>query len=747
MIRRGLLAIATLALVFGVLSVVDLSPEVTEDFFFAAEDPQLASAREVGELFPGEAQVLVLAQGPSGSSVTHDEGYLESLEALTEELLQLPGVSEVSSLTRGPSTPEAALGSPLWRRLLLPSLPQPLVEGGESESARESGPEASTLLLFLAQGEEQRATAELVTDLESVLASYARPGFELLASGVPVVTEQIRRRLVRDLRVMSLAALLVFGFAAGLVFRSLRAVTGMLLACAAAAALTLGALSGLAVSIGPLTANLATLVFVLTLSHTLFLANAYRRLAVNASAGEASPQAWRSEAVRQTLPASLWCALTTALGFCSLLLTSAQPLRELGVAGLVGTAAALVTAYGIAVPFLGGRPRAGGGLASLGDGLASFGNGIGRAKGPTPGIAALLVILLLLPLWGLQRLSTDPGLLDYFAPGDELRESLEVVDAAGGSSPLDFVVRDPGGEDFTAAGPLQQLAAAQAAIEADPEVGSALSAAVLVEEARRSPIARFLTPAQIFDLLSQPAWGSITQSFVTADRSRARLFLRMREAGREESRSEVVDRLGAAVEAEGLEVELVGGLYDLQGRLSALVTSSLVSGLGGLALLFVVIAWWVGRQPRVAGAMVAALVVVPISALGWLGWLGRPLDVIASPAANVALALGVDSMIHLTLMARRLRADGASAGSQMRGLDWGEARRRLAPAILGAAVVVGSGFGLFTLSSFPPTRSFGVAVVIGTVAAALAALVLLPWLAGWRGADPDSGPGSSSAES
>ena len=62
---------------------------------------------------------------------------------------------------------------------------------------------------------------------------------------------------------------------------------------------------------------------------------------------------------------------------------------------------------------------------------------------------------------------------------------------------------------------------------------------------------------------------------------------------------------------------------------------------------------------------------------------------------------------------------------------------QIGPAILGATGIVCAGFGIFALSSFPPTQRFGVAVILGTMAAAGMALVVLPRLAclGSRGTD------------
>jgi predicted RND superfamily exporter protein len=46
--------------------------------------------------------------------------------------------------------------------------------------------------------------------------------------------------------------------------------------------------------------------------------------------------------------------------------------------------------------------------------------------------------------------------------------------------------------------------------------------------------------------------------------------------------------------------------------------------------------------------------------------------------------------------------------------------------VLGATGIICAGFGIFVLSTFPPTQRFGLAVILGTVTAATMALVVLP---------------------
>jgi predicted RND superfamily exporter protein len=542
--------------------------------------------------------------------------------------------------------------------------------------------------------------------LEAALAAADRPGFALSASGVPYVVELIRRHLLRDLRVFSLASLLLFGLTVALVYRSLPVVLGALVSCLTACVLTFLVLHLLKLQLGLLTANLATIVFVLTLSHVIFLSARWR--------SESGPEAV-AVAVKETLPASFWCMVTTLLGFLSLLFASARPLRELGLAGAIGAASAMAVAFLLYPRFLEGSLPQTPENAKPKPQISFRGLAIGTV---------VLGLLVAFALPGLHRLNTDPSLLSYFQKGGDLARGLTLIDQDGGSSPLDLVVRAPDGAALHTAVAYQRLQALQTSLEEDPAVGTALSLPVLLAEAQQVPFAAFLAPDQLLALLDSPAFGSLGRSFITEDRRQARIFLRMREGGRQGSRLEVVERVVAQVREAGLEPELVGGLYDLQGRLSRLVRSSVLMGLTGLAVLFTLISAYVSRRLRTTLVMLAGVVAVPILIFGTLGYLGLPLDVISSPAANVAVAVGIDSMIHLVLRRRRLRLDGLTAREA-----WNAARQQMAAPILAAALVIAAGFGIFVLSSFPPTRHFGLAVVVGTLSAAALALIALPYLA------------------
>jgi len=166
----------------------------------------------------------------------------------------------------------------------------------------------------------------------------------------------------------------------------------------------------------------------------------------------------------------------------------------------------------------------------------------------------------------------------------------------------------------------------------------------------------------------------------------------------------------------------MAGLYDLQAQLGRLITSSLKIGIGGLMALFFGVALIVARSGLIAGAMWVCLGAIPLVILGAFGHARIAIDIITSPAANIALAIGADSMIHLVIRVRRLVAAGSVT-------PWASAVAQIGRPILGASAIICAGFGIFALSSFPPTQRFGLAVIIGTMAAATMALLVLPRLA------------------
>ena len=661
---------------------VDLSPKVESDFFFSADDPQLQASIELDNRYSSAPQVVVRAEDRSDDAVL----YRDRIRDLTDALSKVDGTAKVLSIATDNPT-----RSPLFGRILL------------------TPDERATNLVLQTDGTDPEV---LLPRLEAVIEEHESPDLGLVMSGAPVIVEQIRRNLFRDLVVFSLASLILYGLLAGVVYRDAAIVVGALTTCVTACAATLLLTQALGIQIGLLTANLITIVFVLTLSHIVFLTANWQRTGSHALTKDEVV----GRAVSLTVEASFWSMATTLMGFLSLLVASARPLRELGIAGAIGAATAMCVAYGIYPTFLSRGTDQGDGSPEAPS--VALGEVPWKAR---PGLLVGMALIVIVLGTGVPKLDTDPGLLTYFTEGSSLREGLERIDLDGGSSPLNIAVRDAQGGRIDEEVVNERMWAFQDALEADSAVGVVLSPAVLLGHARLQPLARFLSLSTLLDIAESPALDEVALSFVTRERDEGLFFLRMRESVRESSRESVIERLTDHARDAGLEPVLVGGLYDLQAQLGRLITSSLRIGLGGLLILFVGVAVVVSRSSRHAAMMVACLAAIPLVVLGTFGHLGIAVDIITSPAANVALAMGVDSMIHLVVRVRQLQGRGVTEAE-----SWATAKQQILRPVLAATLLICVGFGIFTLSTFPPTQRFGFAVILGTLTAATMALVALP---------------------
>jgi predicted RND superfamily exporter protein len=686
--------LVTAGLFVLVATLVDLKPVVDQNFFFSSRDPALRQSEKINERFRTSPELILAVSSHDISSPK----YLGRIARLTQEIRSIDEVTSVKSLTAGPKNFEDAMASPFWHRLLI-------------AHDRKS----SNLIVFV----ENKDTEKLIRRLEQIIDQFDQRDFRIHMAGPPYVVEMIRRSLAHDFRSFSLAAVVLFGLTMAVMFRSTRVFLGMLATCTSAVLLTLLLQSLFGRKIGVLTVNLGTIVFIVALSHLVYMTFNWQTLA-HRKGKESSDLA--SAARRMTFPASFWSMICASLGFGSLLIVQAQPLRELGFGGVLGSVVALLCAYVMYPPFLRWALPRKTTVAAL-----EPPRGFWSHRFILPSIATILLAAGL--AFGLTRIDADPSLLAYFKPGTELRDGLEYVDRNGGSNPLTLVVSAADDTPLNTDEAYRKMWSLQKALENAKDVGVVISLPILLAEGDRTPFSFFLSYETLLRFMDKPEHERIARSFVTRDRTEAVFLLRMIEAHRDQPRVEVVSHLRGIVRKNGFTPVLVGGIYYLQGRLAQLVASSLVTGLFWLNLLFIGIAWIVVRSVRGAFAMIFSLTLVPLCMLGGIGWLRVPMDIISAPATNVCIGIAIDSMIHLVFGVRRAQRDGEKGWAA-----WVAGRREQWRGIVYSDVIFAAGFALFALSAFPPTQRFGLVVLAGLVIDLLANLLVLPLLGGaeWK---------------
>src|SRR6184192_2149123 len=257
--------------------------------------------------------------------------YLNRIQKLTQRAHTIGGVSAVKSLAEVPKSLEDALKSPFWSRLLI-------------AHDRKS----SNVIIFM----KGRHTEKPIQRLEQIVHELNARDFHIHIAGPPYVVEMLRRSLAHDFRYFTLTAIVLFGLTMAALFRSVRLFVGMLCTCTSAVLLTLLVQSLLGHKIGILTVNLGTIVFIVALSHLIYMTFNWQMLANRAHRlGKESPNL-AQDAMRMTFPPSFWSMVCASLGFASLLIVQAKPLRELGFGGVLGAIVAFGCAYIMYPPFL-----------------------------------------------------------------------------------------------------------------------------------------------------------------------------------------------------------------------------------------------------------------------------------------------------------------------------------------------------------------------------------------------------------
>lgn len=523
----------------------------------------------------------------------------------------------------------------------------------------------------------------------------------------------ISRDLLKDIRLFSLLVLFIFGIVVLFIFRSGLILLGAVISCISASMWTLMVAHMIHIKIGILTANLAIIVFVLTLSHIIFLT--YNWKYVCSFKTQKQPV---KEAVNITFSPSFWSMMTTLLGFISLLFVPAQPLKELGASGVAGALVALSVAYGVYPSFL----RLVEPTVSQNNMLDRYQKRMGSFLEKRKGfVVKSIFILFFIALPGIWHANTDPSLFSYFAKNSRLEKDLVYIDHHGGSNPLILIVESVNGQKLDTPESYRKLWGLEHDLESYPEIGSIISLPVMMAEAKRNIFGNMLPLNQLLDILQGPLFNGIARSFITDDHQRGLFLLRMDESNLITPRLEVIKRIRKTVEHHGFILKLTGGTYSLQGHLSKLVASSIIFGLSQLIFIFAIIAWIISRSIRIAFAITLSICIIPVIILGMIGWSRIPLDIISAPASNIALGLGIDSMIHMVRAYRRQNPKGNKDPEA-----WAAIRHRFWQPVATFTLVMVLGFGIFMFSEFPSTQRFGVAVVFGAIIASMTALFVMP---------------------
>ncbi len=393
---------------------------------------------------------------------------------------------------------------------------------------------------------------------------------------------------------------------------------------------------------------------------------------------------------RRVAAPCLLSGLTTSLGFASLLLSSYQPVRELGLWGGVGCLLSLGITFILIPTFLrpGGKPP-----FSLPN---NFSQQLHRRRTL---VYTSLVILLLLGGIGLNRLQTGSLILDFFEPDSRVCLDYKYIEDNGiGLTPVEINLYG----SHTTRPMLSQ--AMQKLVTSHPEITHLIFTMADATTQIKNIGATFKTPEVITPKLTIER---ITILLTTIS-SEATLSIA----------SDIESLLQTELGPRSLPY--VTGSVPLYAAGQQTLFNSM---LRSFSLAFVTISLVIGLMLR--SLRMACIAMIPnllpvVLVVASMGWLHIPLSVATMTVASIIFGIVVDDTIHYLYTYQK---------SGFRGHErLNHVFAQVGSPIITTTLVTGSGFLTFKASAFIPLGHFGLLISLALWMALACDLLILPLL-------------------
>jgi predicted RND superfamily exporter protein len=150
-------------------------------------------------------------------------------------------------------------------------------------------------------------------------------------------------------------------------------------------------------------------------------------------------------------------------------------------------------------------------------------------------------------------------------------------------------------------------------------------------------------------------------------------------------------------------------------------TSFLISTIGITSMM-----WYAFRRLPIGLMSLVPNLFPNILVIGFMGWIGLPINIATAMIACVSMGLTVDSSIIYIDGYQRARATGLRVHEALH-----ETHRDVGRALVYSNIALMSGFSVLALSHFIPLVYFGLLVSLAMFGGLIGNLVFLPLLIGW----------------
>lgn len=594
-----------------------------------------------------------------------------------------------------------------------------------------------------------------IVEVRAIMDGH-RESADLFLGGVSMVADDLITFIKSDLKIFGLGVLCLLAITLLMIFGQLQWVLLPLLCSVLSVVVTCGLLGMFNWEVTVISSNFISLQLIITMAVTIHLIVRYRELICK------RPEADQRQLVLETVlfmakPCS-FAVLTTVAGFSSLLLCDILPVINFGWMMSAGISVSLLLTFLLFPALLVLCPKRMPAICAI---HSSFTGVLARFTETRGGIIlALSVLLLIGSIVGSSRLVVENSFIDYFKKSTEIYQGMKVIDEQlGGTTPLEIVVdfeeedtslpevvdEEPDGlfseldADFEAekgdaqywftAQKMERVEAVHDYLDAIPETGKVLSLGTMLKVGRRLNEGKDLDNFQlalIYNELPEVYRRIILSPYVSVEDNQVRVAMRVRDSEKSLRRNELLQSIRRDMTQKlGFEPEHVNlaGLLLLYNNMLQSLFSSQIQTLGAVVAVLMLMFLILFRSVKISLIAIFPNLLSVGTVLGFMGWMGIPLDMMTITIAAISVGIAVDDTIHYI---HRFKREYESDGNYLAAMH--RCHASIGYAMYYTTVVIIIGFSILVLSSFIPSIYFGLLTGLAMAVALIAALTLLPKL-------------------
>lgn len=746
--RKGSLVVIGffISVVLAAIGLKNLGLASDYKIFFDEKDKGLETLEQLQSVYTKTENVFVMIE-PPGSDVFSVQT-ITLVHDITEALWQVPFTSRVDSITNYPFSlaegediyieefvPRNEAVTPENVDLLKREAPREDDLVGNILTANGSHTAVNLTLHFPAEDNkaETLAVDQAVTDIiDTFQAKY--PDHKFYVSGIAIMNAAFIQAAKKDFKTLIPLMMLFVLIFAGVLLGSLRAASVVLLVVLLAFVGALGVAGWLGISLSAPSISAPIIMFTVIVASSIHILSYVRRRQLEG----AEPNDAVIDAYSHNAAPILLSHVTTIIGFLSMNMSDSPPFRDLGNMVVFGVIISALQIFTI-LPFFLAR------LKFKRRGALAFDvNAYTKSLGAWVLKYRLSIICVLTPLafllagLALQN-RLDDNLIRYFDESVKFRADAEAVDEYfSGLYNIDYSVDSGSDNGIFAADYLsfvQEFEQWLVALDDVVSVESPLHQMKKLNKLMHSNDQNFYRIPQSQDQAAQNfllyemslPFGRETDHFISIDKSKMKLTVRMRNMSSEE-----VLRKESQIN-EWLELNLPKA-YNIQYSSPALIfshigSSSIVSLLEGAFFALVIISLSLIFVFRSLSLGVVSLIpnLLPIAAaFGVWFLLNGQISMGLAGVAAMAIGIVVDDTVHfLFQFVRGIRNGQTKQQSLLNTFD------KTMSAIILSSVLLVVGFLMLSSSSFEKNSDIGVMTSITILLALLFDLLFLPAIASY----------------